>query len=255
MIFDTRCSRPDRSTTSTRATAGHRSSSAYDGARTTAPSWKRAGSRRRTDPGARGAGRPRPRRSDRDGAPAGTALAMPATTPSIRPHADARTDRARAVLRDRAVALDAQHARRAAAQREGADRAPRTGRRSRVSTAPANSARSTATSIRAPAISASAWPSAASRRGTRWRRKAGNSATPDSSGSRLKEIPDYRRLRRFSSAWSSRWKKGCRAPPERKSKRTAAVRSTILPDRHRPAPFFLRRLAAIKFIAARNRIK
>ena len=47
MIFDQRCSRPARFTMAIRATAGHKSSSATRGARTTALSLRRAGSRPR----------------------------------------------------------------------------------------------------------------------------------------------------------------------------------------------------------------
>ena len=61
------------------------------------------------------------RRRSRTASTGGTAVARP-TRSGFRPQPDADADRRGAVLRDRAVALDAQHAGRAATQREGADR-------------------------------------------------------------------------------------------------------------------------------------
>ena len=62
---------------------------------------------------------------------AGTAPAMPGTTPEFGRTLMLDADRRRAVLRGRAVALDAQHARRPAAQREGRRSCGPTARRSR----------------------------------------------------------------------------------------------------------------------------
>ena len=98
--------------------------------------------------------------------------------PGFRPHPDAGADRRGSVLCGGAVALDAQHARRPAPQREGADRAPRRHADSHGSTAPASWDRSTATSTRAPATSASASPSAASPAATPQARNRGSRNDP-----------------------------------------------------------------------------